>query len=142
MVLVHRCSQPVTFGDCDPAGIVFYPNYFAWFDRTFHDWLRRFGGHAGVCKSLDALGLGLMEAGAKFRAPLKDGECLDISLSIEAWDRKALRLTYEGRTAERTVILGHEVRGLFKSSAAGIMAADIQDLKAYLESHGPLEEEA
>jgi 4-hydroxybenzoyl-CoA thioesterase len=26
----------VDWGDCDPAGIVFYPRYFAWFDRAAH----------------------------------------------------------------------------------------------------------
>ena len=141
MIVVHRWSQPITFGDCDPAGIVFYPNYFAWFDRTFHDWLRQHGGHADICKSLDAMGLGLMDAGAKFRAPCGDGDTLEINLSVEAWDRKALRLTYEGRIAGRTTVMGHEVRGLFKASPTGIMAGDMRDLRAYLESHGYTEKE-
>jgi 4-hydroxybenzoyl-CoA thioesterase len=141
MTIVHKWSQPVTFGDCDPAGIVFYPNFFAWFDRTFHDWLRRFGGHADICKSLDALGLGLMEVNAKFRAPLRDGDTLDLHLSIEAWDRKALRLSYEGHVNGKTAVLGSEVRGLFKTAPTGIMAADMQDLRAYLEHHGYTEKE-
>jgi 4-hydroxybenzoyl-CoA thioesterase len=136
MTVVHRWSQSITFGDCDPAGIVFYPNYFAWFDRTFHDWLRTFGGHAAICNSLGALGLGLMEVNAKFRAPLRDGDTLDLKLSIEAWDRKALRLTYEGDVNGKSAVLGSEVRGLFKTSPTGIMAADMQELRAYLESHG------
>jgi 4-hydroxybenzoyl-CoA thioesterase len=134
--MVHRWSQPITFGDCDPAGIVFYPNFFAWFDRTFHDWLRTFGGHATICHSLGAIGLGLMEVNAKFRAPLRDGDTLDLKLSIEAWDRKALRLTYEGDVNGKVSVIGSEVRGLFKTSPTGIMAADMQELRAYLERHG------
>jgi 4-hydroxybenzoyl-CoA thioesterase len=140
MTVVHKWSQPVTFGDCDPAGIVFYPNFFAWFDRTFHDWLRKFGGHAAICSSLGALGLGLMEVNAKFRAPLRDGDTLDLKLSIEAWDRKALRLTYEGDVNGKSAVVGSEVRGLFKTSLTGIMAADMQELRAYLESHGYAQE--
>jgi 4-hydroxybenzoyl-CoA thioesterase len=136
MEMLHQWSQPVTFGDCDPAGIVFYPHYFAWFDRTFHDWLRKFGGHAEVCKSLGAVGLGLMEVNAKFRAPLRDGDTLNIHLSIEAWDRKALRLTYDGQIAGRSALVGQEVRGLFKATPTGIIAGDMQELKVYLESHG------
>ncbi len=31
---VHRIR--VEWGDCDPAGIVFYPRYFEWFDRCTH----------------------------------------------------------------------------------------------------------
>lgn len=136
MVVVHRTSQPVTFGDCDPAGIVFYPNYFAWFDRTFHDWLRAFGGHAKVCESIGALGLGLMEVNAKFRTPSRDGDVLEIALSVVAWERKTLQLSYEGTIDGRTAVLGQEVRGLFKTSQTGMIAADIQELKAYLVAHG------
>jgi 4-hydroxybenzoyl-CoA thioesterase len=136
MVVAHQWSQPVSFGDCDPAGIVFYPNYFAWFDRTFHDWLRKFGGHAAICESLEALGIGLMEVNAKFRAPSRDGDVLDIALSVVAWEGKTLRLAFEGKINGRTVVLGQEVRGLFKTSPAGMFAADIEALKAYLENHG------
>jgi 4-hydroxybenzoyl-CoA thioesterase len=136
MVAIHKLSQPVTFGDCDPAGIVFYPNFFAWFDRTFHDWLRNFGGHAKICGEMGSVGLGLMEVNAKFRAPLRDGDILDLHLNIEAWDRKALRLTYEGHVNGKTAVLGSEVRGLFKTTPAGMIAGEMQDLKAYFENHG------
>ena len=27
-------EMTVAWGDCDPAGIVFYPNYFRWFDEA------------------------------------------------------------------------------------------------------------
>jgi 4-hydroxybenzoyl-CoA thioesterase len=120
---------------------VFYPNYFSWFDRTFHDWLRQFGGHTRICEAIGAMGLGLMEVNAKFRSPCKDGDTLDLHLSIEAWDRKALRLAYEGQIGGRTAVIGHEVRGLFKTSPTGIMADDMQELKAYLSSHGYTEKE-
>jgi len=142
MSMAHQFTQPVTFGDCDPAGIVFYPNYFAWFDRTFHDWLRRFGGHAGLCTALGAVGIGLMEVNAKFRAPARDGDTLDIQFSIEGWERKALRLGYQGTISGRTVVVGAEVRGLFKATPTGIMAAEMQDLRDLLERHGHPQKEA
>lgn len=41
------CVHPVLvgFGDCDPAGIVYYPNFFRWFDEATQalpipDWFR------------------------------------------------------------------------------------------------------
>jgi 4-hydroxybenzoyl-CoA thioesterase len=142
MAMVHQWSQPVTFGDCDPAGIVFYPNFFAWFDRTFHDWLRHYGGHAAICSSLGALGLGLMEVGAKFQTPLRDGDRLDIQMSVAAWDRKALHLTYECQTGGRMAVIGKEVRGLFKTIPTGIMAAEMREFRAYLENYGrPIKQE-
>ena len=30
----------VQWGDCDPAGIVFYPRYFEWFDAVHHPAVR------------------------------------------------------------------------------------------------------
>ncbi|ANP90930.1 hypothetical protein BMW22_27065 (plasmid) [Rhizobium leguminosarum] len=54
-------SQKVKFGDCDAAGIVFYPNYFAWFDPTFHSWLLPHGGHGALVTRLGAIGIGLMQ---------------------------------------------------------------------------------
>ena len=32
----HSYPIHVGWGDCDPAQIVFYPNYFAWFDQGAH----------------------------------------------------------------------------------------------------------
>jgi 4-hydroxybenzoyl-CoA thioesterase len=136
MNAAHKLGQAITFGDCDPAGIVFYPNYFAWFDRTFHDWLRQFGGHAKICSDLGSLGIGLMGAEAAFKAPLRDGQTLDIHLIVTGWDRKALRLSYEGQANGRTAVIGTEVRGLFKITEKGMIAADMVELKDYLEAHG------
>ncbi len=31
-MLVNRRTIRIEWGDCDPAGIVFYPRYFEWFD--------------------------------------------------------------------------------------------------------------
>ncbi len=32
--LVSRRTITIEWGDCDPADIVFYPNYFRWFDAS------------------------------------------------------------------------------------------------------------
>ena len=41
MPMVARVE--VTWGDCDPAGIVFYPRYFAWMDQASHLMAREMG---------------------------------------------------------------------------------------------------
>jgi acyl-CoA thioester hydrolase len=28
----------LSYGDCDPAGIVYYAAYFPWFERTYNEW--------------------------------------------------------------------------------------------------------
>jgi 4-hydroxybenzoyl-CoA thioesterase len=110
----HVIEIPVSFGDCDPAGIVFYPNYFRWFDRCFHDLLQvRGGGHRALCARLGSAGLGLMDAGAMFRAPVREGETIRLELRVEHWGARSVRVGYAGRLDETLCVEGHELRGVF-----------------------------
>lgn len=136
MRTVHALEYAVSFGDCDPAGIVFYPRAYAWFDRTFHDWLRTFGGHGKICQTLGAAGIGLMQATARFRRPMRDGDTLRIALSIEAWGRKTLRLAYEITIDGEVAAVGSEVRGLFKASGDAIVAGEMGELRKLLDQDG------
>ncbi len=127
---------PISFGDCDPAGIVFYPNTYRWFDRLFHEWLRQFGGHAVICKQLEAIGTGLLEACAQFHSPMRDGDVLTLHLTIDQWNRKTLRLRYEGLVDSTLCVTGHEVRALFKCGKSGLIAADLSAFRAMVEHGG------
>jgi len=67
---LYTSTVNVSFGDCDPAGIVFYPRFFAWFDATFHGFLKDLNlPHARVCKKLEITGIGIIETGAEFTSP-------------------------------------------------------------------------
>ena len=133
---MHHLDCAVSFGDCDPAGIVFYPNVYRWFDRAFHDWLRGFGGHAALCGQFGAVGMGVMEASARFQRPLRDGDMLTVSLRVEEWGRKTLRLGYDVRVGEDTAVVGTEVRGLFKHGDKGMVAAELHALREVIGSDG------
>lgn len=126
--------RDVTFGDCDPAGIVFYPNIFRWMDAAFHGFLRDFGGHAAMCERLGGLGIGLIDASARFRKPMHDGDQLEIHVSIAEWTSRSLSLDYEGKVDGTTTFTGREVRCLFSRSGTGIVAADISPLRALVGS--------
>jgi 4-hydroxybenzoyl-CoA thioesterase len=136
MQTAHSVDYSISFGDCDPAGIVFYPHVYAWFDRTFHDWLRRYGGHGAICETLGAIGLGLMEASAQFRRPMRDGDVLTLTLSVEEWGRKTLRLSYEGRVGGHVTVVGNELRALFKRTDNGMVAAEVEALRRMVEGDG------
>lgn len=136
MATKHTLDHRVSFGDCDPAGIAFYPNMFAWFDRTFHDWLRPHGGQAELCGRLGSIGFGLMEAGARFSSPLRQDDLLTLTLAVEDWGRKTLRLHYEGRVGDRLALSGHEVRGLFQRGADSVSAGLIAPLQQILDPDG------
>ena len=42
--LVGRFACQVQWGDCDPAGIIFYPTYFRWMDAATWAFMDSIGG--------------------------------------------------------------------------------------------------
>lgn len=104
----------VSFGDCDPAGIVFFPNYFRWTDALFHLFLDiKTGGHARLCKDVGAVGLGLMSVDMSFRLPVAPGQLLSVRLDGLDWQDKALTLHYSGHVGDRLAFRAKENRGVF-----------------------------
>ncbi|WP_420569029.1 acyl-CoA thioesterase [Thalassovita sp.] len=131
--MMHNLTHTVTFGDCDPAGIVFYPNSFRWMDACFHDMLARAGGHAGLCKEIGSVGIGLADASAQFRSPMMDRDALSIRLLGIEWGARALTARYETCVGERLCFTGTEVRCIFKKTDKGISADTTDALRALLE---------
>ncbi|MFK7902290.1 MAG: acyl-CoA thioesterase [Nitratireductor sp.] len=125
----------VEFGDCDPAGIAFYPNYFKWLDATFHHWLREHGLNQELIGTrFGAVGTGLLEAGASFRAPMRPGDYLKISISSIEWSKRTFKLTYLGTCDGNLTLEGHEVRGLLKNSQEGKLSLmPLEQLRAIIE---------
>ncbi|MBX2838644.1 MAG: acyl-CoA thioesterase [Gammaproteobacteria bacterium] len=127
--VTHTTTHAVRFADCDPAGIVHYPRFFSWFDRTFHDWLWIHSGHQTICAKLGLIGIGLIAADAKFESPATDGDDLTIQMTLEAWGNKSLSLSYRITCESRLIATGTEVRGLFEQTADGVKAALMPKLK-------------
>lgn len=132
--IAYSIDVEISFGHCDPAAIVYYPNYFRWFDRCFHSFLQaRAGGHSALCDRLGAVGLGLMDVGARFPAPAREGDMMRLEMSFAGWGARALRLGYVGRVGDRTVIEGHEVRGLFVRDGGRLRAGQLAPVRALLD---------
>lgn len=36
--VLHKIDFRLSYGDCDPAGIVYYAAYYPWFERVFNEW--------------------------------------------------------------------------------------------------------
>jgi len=133
MSLFHIDLQ-VSFGDCDPAGIVYYPNFCRWTDRAFHALLHeRLGGHAALCRSLGARGFGLMDVRMRFRSPAEEGDHLRIAIAGIDWKRRSFDIAYEARCGERLVFTAAETRGVFVMREGRMRAGEVAGLKARLE---------
>lgn len=79
----YRTQVLVRFGDCDPAGIVFYPRYLEMFNNLVEDWCRE-----GLKFSFDDIvikngwGLPTVHLEADFVAPSRLGDVLTASLFV------------------------------------------------------------
>lgn len=106
---IHLVS--IEFGDCDPAGIVFYPNFYRWFDAATHHLL------ADADMSLDrlrrdfgVLGMPLLESGAKYHASGRHGDRLAIQSSVVECGRKAIRIRHRVMRDDVLLVDGFELR--------------------------------
>ncbi len=128
----------ISFGHCDPAGIVFYPNYFRWFDRCFHTYLLKTAvGHRRLCRELDAKGIGLMDVHANFTSPALDGDLMTLDMTILEWGTKSLKLGYRVHIGERTVVNGTELRGMFVMRDGRLRAGEMAPLRVLLDAGLP-----
>ncbi len=81
----------VEFGDCDPARIVWFPNFFRWIDAAS----RHFFLQCGVPpwheteKTMGLIGTPLVDTHAKFVKTASYGDTLDIHTSVAEWRDKS-----------------------------------------------------
>jgi 4-hydroxybenzoyl-CoA thioesterase len=94
-VLANTRIVPVEFGDCDPSGIVYNPNYFVWFDLSVHALLARGGlSLKGLIVEFGIDGIPVVEYKARFLAPARWGDELTIETSVTGLHRSAFDVTH------------------------------------------------
>lgn len=102
----------VEFGDCDPARIVWFPNFFRWIDAAS----RHFFVQCGVPpwheteKALGVIGTPLVDTKAKFIASASYGDTLHIHTSISEWRTKSFVQRYRVMKGGDTIMECEEVR--------------------------------
>jgi YbgC/YbaW family acyl-CoA thioester hydrolase len=115
---------PIEWGDCDAAGIVFFPNYFRWFDAAFQRLLKSRGHtQATLTAAYGIIGTPLVDAGASFHAPARYDEELVVDVAITEWKRATFRVTYRGMVGDRHVLSGHDVRAFVVRSSDGRLSS-------------------
>jgi 4-hydroxybenzoyl-CoA thioesterase len=101
----------VEWGDCDPADIVYYPNYYRWFDNASHRLFLDAGfGLASLREQHESLGFPLVDACATFRAPAKVGDRLRIYSQVSAIGRKSITVEHRVWCGDTLLVEGREVR--------------------------------
>jgi YbgC/YbaW family acyl-CoA thioester hydrolase len=101
----------IEWGDCDAAGIVYYPNYFRWIDGCFHALCREAGfDQLSLARDFGLVGTPLMESGLTFRSPGRYHDRLRIAARITRLGGSGLTVGYALSIDGRAVAEGSEVR--------------------------------
>ena len=104
----------VEFGDCDPAGIVFFPNYSRWMDAATHDFFRQCGlppWHA-IPELPGCVGGPLLETNTHFHKSATYGQTLEIHTQVTEWRGKVFRMSHRILRGGELVCEGKELRAL------------------------------
>jgi 4-hydroxybenzoyl-CoA thioesterase len=102
----------IEWGDCDPAGIIFYPRYFEIFDVSTTMLLERAIGMKKIeyLKAFDFLGHPVVETRAKFRLPTRFGDDVSVETAIVACGRSSFKLEHRLSHAGVLAAEGSETR--------------------------------
>jgi 4-hydroxybenzoyl-CoA thioesterase len=102
----------IEWGHCDPAGIVFNPRFFEYFDwgswmmfnaalgMTSHEWLARY----------NLVGISLVEASANFASPLKFGDMAELTSTVRRFGRSSFDVEHRITIGDRLSVEGLETR--------------------------------
>ena len=92
-MLSNRREVHAEWGDCDPAGIVYYPRYF---DACTNGLFEKAGFRkAEMLKTYGLLGIPMIDTRAQFYAAVSFGETVEIETRIVEWGRSSFRVEHK-----------------------------------------------
>ena len=96
---------PIRFAHCDPAGIIFYPRFFALVNETVEDWFESLGHPFKALHVDQRKGVPTVRLESEFIGPVRIGDTLTQSLGVDGIGRSSLHLKHlaavDGRTVAR-----------------------------------------
>jgi 4-hydroxybenzoyl-CoA thioesterase len=102
----------IEWGDCDPAGIIFYARYFDIFDVATTRLVERALGMKKIeyLKAYDLAGHPVVEARARFRAPTRFGDEVEVVTAVVACGQSSFKLEHKLTLNGVLAVEGYETR--------------------------------
>jgi 4-hydroxybenzoyl-CoA thioesterase len=108
--IVGRFACQVQWGDCDPAGIIFYPTYFRWMDAATWAFMESVGFSPKRMRA-EHLSMPLVSAECQFVAPALHGDRCEVRSRIARFGGASFVVTHEMlREDGATLAKGSETR--------------------------------
>jgi 4-hydroxybenzoyl-CoA thioesterase len=109
-MLKNTLSIRIEWGDCDPAAITFYPNYFRWFDKGTWRLFEVAGFYPGDLIRDRGVHMPLVEAGARFKRPGHMHDDLMLESHVAEWREKTFLVRHTVRCGDDVLLEGSELR--------------------------------
>ncbi len=125
-MLVNTRNVRIEWGDCDPAGIVYYPRYFAFFDACTSALIERALGMTkhNYLKAYDFSGHPLVNAHSRFIIPTRFGDDVTIESTVAKFHRSSFDVQHRLLKNGALAVEGFETRVWVKGDAVkGVMKA-------------------
>ncbi len=107
----NALSVKVRWSEADPAGIVFYPRFFEWFDLGTEALFESLGlPWPELFPASQIVGVPIVESGARFASPVRYGDEVRIQTTVSEVREKTFRVEHEVSVAGRPCATGFEVR--------------------------------
>src|SRR4029078_4502897 len=92
--MVGRFACQVHWGDCDPAGIIFYPTYFRWMDSATWAFFESAGYDAKRMRA-EHLAMPLVSAQSEFLVPALQGDRCEVRSRISRFGGESSVIAHE-----------------------------------------------
>ncbi|GAB3767291.1 thioesterase family protein [Ramlibacter monticola] len=133
-----RTERRIRFSDCDPAGIVFYPQYFVLFNGAMEDWVDALGVGFADLVTRRRIGLPSVHIEADFQAPSRVGDAVHLLLEVERLGSRSLTLDWRCVAARDGEVRMRMRQVVVTTSLETHRAVAIPpDLRAAIEGDGP-----
>jgi len=111
----------IEWGDCDPAGIIFYPRYLAFFDASTSALIERALGmtKAQYLKAYDFSGHPLVNVECRFLIPTRFGDDVTIDSEIAAVRRSSFDLRHRITLDDAVAVEAFETRVWVRGDPGG-----------------------
>jgi YbgC/YbaW family acyl-CoA thioester hydrolase len=122
--ITGRFACEVQWGDCDPAGIIFYPTYFRWFDAASWAFFASVGYTARRMRD-EGRALPLVAAESQFIHPAQQADRCEVRSTVVRSDGTVMAKGTETRVWSRHVdgpgspmkgeTIGDDLKALFRA---------------------------
>ena len=130
MLTVSRTVR-IEWGDCDAAGIVYFPRYFEYFDNCTAGMFEAIGyKKPALLEEFDFAGFPVVDVRAEFRLPSTFGDDVIVQTTIPEWGRSSFKVHHRLMKGDDLAVEGFETRvwvGHDASRPGGIRARPLPE---------------